>query len=103
MHDNEFRLVPPAQIVNGMRSQLLARAIHILSRRNRAKFIVVHCAALAPQLLESELFGHEKGAFTGASERRFGRFEQANGGTLFLGEVGEIEPSPQVKLLRVMG
>jgi DNA-binding NtrC family response regulator len=63
---------------------------------------VVHCAALSPQLLESELFGHEKGAFTGASERRIGRFEQANGGTLFLDEVGEIDPSTQVKLLRVM-
>src|SRR5438128_6554060 len=83
--------------------ELALHAIHNLSRRNKAKFIVVHCAALAPQLLESELFGHEKGAFTGASERRIGRFEQANGGTLFLDEVGEIDPSTQVKLLRVMG
>jgi len=74
-----------------------------LSRRNKAKFVVVHCAALSPQLLESELFGHEKGAFTGAHERRIGRFEQANGGTLFLDEVAEIDPSTQVKLLRVIG
>jgi transcriptional regulator with PAS, ATPase and Fis domain len=63
----------------------------------------VHCAALSPQLLESELFGHEKGAFTGAHERRIGRFEQANGGTIFLDEIGEIDASTQVKLLRVMG
>src|SRR2546428_826219 len=82
--------------------KLGAYAIHNLSRRNKAKFVAVHCAALSPQLLESELFGHEKGAFTGASERRIGRFEQANGGTLFLDEVGEISPSTQVKLLRVM-
>src|SRR5207302_9794759 len=87
---------------SGTGKELGAHAIHNLSRRNRAKFIVVHCAALAPQLLESELFGHEKGAFTGASERRIGRFEQANGGTIFLDEIGEIDPSTQVKLLRVM-
>jgi two-component system, NtrC family, response regulator AtoC len=73
-----------------------------LSRRNKAKFVAVHCAALSPQLLESELFGHEKGAFTGAYERRIGRFEQANGGTIFLDEVAEIDASTQVKLLRVM-
>jgi len=64
--------------------------------------VVVHCAALSPTLLESELFGHERGAFTGAHERRIGRFEQANGGTIFLDEIGEIDPSTQVKLLRVM-
>jgi two-component system response regulator AtoC len=87
---------------SGTGKELAAHAIHNLSRRNKAKFIGVHCAALSPQLLESELFGHEKGAFTGASERRIGRFEQANGGTLFLDEVGEIDPSTQVKLLRVM-
>src|SRR5439155_13432319 len=62
----------------------------------------VHCAAISPQLLEIESFRHQKGAFTGAHERRIGRFEQANGGTLFLDEVAEIDPSPQVKLLRVM-
>jgi two-component system response regulator AtoC len=87
---------------SGTGKELAAHAIHNLSRRNKAKFVVVHCAALSPQLLESELFGHEKGAFTGAHERRIGRFEQANGGTLFLDEVGEIDASTQVKLLRVM-
>jgi DNA-binding NtrC family response regulator len=87
---------------SGTGKELAAHAIHNLSRRSKAKFVAVHCAALSPQLLESELFGHEKGAFTGASERRIGRFEQANGGTLFLDEVGEIDASTQVKLLRVM-
>jgi DNA-binding NtrC family response regulator len=87
---------------SGTGKELAAHAVHNLSRRNKAKFVVVHCAALSPQLLESELFGHEKGAFTGASERRIGRFEQANGGTLFLDEIGEIDPSTQVKLLRVI-
>ena len=88
---------------SGTGKELAAHAIHHLSRRHKAKFVVVHCAALSPQLLESELFGHEKGAFTGASERRLGRFEQANGGTIFLDEIGEIDPSTQVKLLRVIG
>ncbi|HEY2124502.1 MAG TPA: sigma-54 dependent transcriptional regulator [Chthoniobacterales bacterium] len=88
---------------SGTGKELAAHAIHNLSRRHKAKFVVVHCAALSPQLLESELFGHEKGAFTGASERRIGRFEQANGGTIFLDEIGEIDPSTQVKLLRVIG
>jgi DNA-binding NtrC family response regulator len=87
---------------SGTGKELAAHAIHNLSRRNKAKFVIVHCAALSPTLLESELFGHEKGAFTGAHERRIGRFEQANGGTIFLDEVAEIEPSTQVKLLRVM-
>src|SRR5213595_3564771 len=87
---------------SGTGKELAAHAIHNLSRRNRAKFVVVHCAALSSQLLESELFGHEKGAFTGAHERRIGRFEQANGGTIFLDEVAEIDPSTQVKLLRVI-
>jgi two-component system response regulator AtoC len=64
--------------------------------------VIVHCAALAPQILESELFGHEKGAFTGAVQRRIGRFEQADGGTLFLDEIGEIDASIQVKLLRAL-
>src|SRR5881296_2046560 len=88
---------------SGTGKELAAHAIHNLSRRNKAKFVVVHCAALSPTLLESELFGHERGAFTGAHERRIGRFEQANGGTIFLDEIGEIDPSTQVKLLRVMG
>jgi two-component system response regulator AtoC len=87
---------------SGTGKELAAHAIHNLSRRNKAKFVAVHCAALSPTLLESELFGHERGAFTGAHERRIGRFEQANGGTIFLDEIGEIEPSTQVKLLRVM-
>src|SRR6516164_5878118 len=87
---------------SGTGKELAAHAIHNLSRRNKAKFVTVHCAALSPQLLESELFGHERGAFTGAHERRIGRFEQANGGTIFLDEVGEIDLGTQVKLLRVI-
>jgi two-component system, NtrC family, response regulator AtoC len=86
----------------GTGKELAAHAIHNLSRRNKAKFVTVHCAALSPTLLESELFGHERGAFTGAHERRVGRFEQANGGTIFLDEIGEIDPSTQIKLLRVI-
>jgi two-component system, NtrC family, response regulator AtoC len=87
---------------SGTGKELAAHAIHNLSRRNKAKFVAVHCAALSPTLLESELFGHERGAFTGAHERRIGRFEQASGGTIFLDEVAEIPSSTQVKLLRVM-
>src|ERR1700726_2914290 len=87
---------------SGTGKELAAHAIHNLSRRNKAKFVAVHCAALSPQLLESELFGHERGAFTGATERRIGRFEQASAGTIFLDEIGEIDPSTQVKLLRVI-
>src|SRR5436305_14053856 len=87
---------------SGTGKELAAHAIHNLSRRNHAKFVAVHCAALSPTLLESELFGHERGAFTGAHERRIGRFEQANGGTISLDEIGEIDASTQVKLLRVM-
>jgi two-component system, NtrC family, response regulator AtoC len=87
---------------SGTGKELAAQAIHNLSRRSKGKFVTVHCAALSPQLLESELFGHERGAFTGAHERRIGRFEQANGGTIFLDEIGEIDASTQVKLLRVI-
>ncbi len=88
---------------SGTGKELVARALHSQSNRTKAKFIAVHCAALNPQLLESELFGHERGAFTGATERRVGRFEQADGGTLFLDEIGEIDPSTQVKILRALG
>lgn len=88
---------------SGTGKELVARALHSQSNRAKAKFIAVHCAALNPQLLESELFGHERGAFTGATERRVGRFEQADGGTLFLDEIGEIDPSTQVKILRALG
>jgi two-component system response regulator AtoC len=87
---------------SGTGKELVAQALHALSGRPKQKFVAVHCAALSPQLLESELFGHEKGAFTGAMERRIGRFEQANGGTIFLDEIGEIDATTQVKLLRVL-
>jgi two-component system response regulator HydG len=80
----------------------LARAMHVLSPRKTKPFVALHCASLADSLLESELFGHERGAFTGAEKRRVGRFEQADGGTLFLDEIGEIPMLTQVKLLRVL-
>lgn len=86
----------------GTGKELIAQAIHQNSDRARKPFVPVHCAALAVNLLESELFGHEKGAFTGANERRIGRFEAADGGTLFLDEIGEIDSSTQVKLLRFL-
>ncbi len=88
---------------SGTGKELVAQALHALSGRLKPKFVAVHCAALSPQLLESELFGHERGSFTGATERRIGRFEQANGGTIFLDEIGEIDAATQVKLLRVLG
>ena len=87
---------------SGTGKELVAQAIHSLSGRPENKFVAVNCAALSPQLLERDLFGQEKGSFTGAAQRRIGRFEQADGGTIFLDEIGEIDASTQVKLLRVL-
>jgi len=86
----------------GTGKELFAQAIHQNSPRSRGPFMAVHCASLAPTLLESELFGHEKGAYTGATERRIGRFEAADKGTLFLDEIAEIDASTQIKLLRFL-
>lgn len=105
---DRVKLVAPSKATvllegeTGTGKELIAQAIHQNSDRARQAFVPVHCAALAANLLESELFGHEKGAFTGATERRIGRFEAADGGTLFLDEIGEIDASTQVKLLRFL-
>lgn len=105
---NRIRRVAPTNATvliqgeTGTGKELAARAIHDLSPRANAKFVPVNCAALSPQLMESELFGHEKGSFTGAVQRRIGRFEEADGGTIFLDEIGEIDIPTQVKLLRVL-
>jgi transcriptional regulator with GAF, ATPase, and Fis domain len=86
----------------GTGKELIARAIHKRSRRSGRAFVSVNCSALATSLISSELFGHEKGAFTGATQRRLGRFELAEGGTIFLDEVGELPPETQVALLRIL-
>lgn len=105
---DKVKLVAPSRATvllegeTGTGKELIAQAIHQNSDRPRGAFVAVHCAALASNLLESELFGHEKGAFTGATERRIGRFEAADGGTLFLDEIAEIDASTQVKLLRFL-
>ena len=105
---DKVKLVAPSKATvllegeTGTGKELFAQSIHQNSDRSRKAFVPVHCAALATNLLESELFGHEKGAFTGATERRIGRFEAADSGTLFLDEIGEIDASIQVKLLRFL-
>ena len=87
---------------NGTGKELVARAIHFNSPRKSGSFVAINCGAIPENLMESELFGHEKGAFTGAIERKIGKFQMANNGTLFLDEIGELRPDMQVKLLRVL-
>ncbi|MSU50924.1 MAG: sigma-54-dependent Fis family transcriptional regulator [Opitutus sp.] len=105
---DKMKLVSPSRATiliegeSGTGKELIAQATHQSSPRARGPFVAVHCAALSENLLESELFGHERGSFTGATERRIGRFESADGGTLFLDEIGEISQSTQVKLLRFL-
>ncbi|MGE5192673.1 MAG: sigma-54 interaction domain-containing protein, partial [Deltaproteobacteria bacterium] len=87
---------------SGTGKELVARAVYHHSRRSQAPFLAINCAAIPEALLESELFGHERGAFTGAEQRRIGKFEQCHGGTLFLDEVGDMSPGTQAKILRLL-
>ncbi len=98
--DNDITVLIQGE--SGTGKELIARAIHYNGKRKNAPFVVVNCASIPRELLESELFGHEKGAFTGAHQRKIGKFELANGGTIFLDEIGEMEMSLQAKILRVI-
>lgn len=107
VHQAILRAAPtPATVLirgeSGVGKELVARAVHRQSKRHQGPFVCLNCAALAPTLLESELFGHEKGAFTGATDRKIGKFEAADGGTLLLDEIGEMSPDLQAKFLRVL-
>jgi DNA-binding NtrC family response regulator len=107
VYDQIARVAPtsvPVFLVgeSGTGKELVAQSIHLLSRRATHPFVAVNCGAIAPQLIESEMFGHEKGSFTGATRQHRGYFEAANGGTLFLDEITEMAPDLQVKLLRVL-
>lgn len=105
---DQTRIVGPTDVSvlilgeSGTGKELIAHSIHQLSNRKNKKFVVVNCGTLPPTLIESELFGHEKGSFTGASEKRIGKFEEADGGTVFLDEIGELPLDLQVKFLRVI-
>ncbi|MDP3581108.1 MAG: sigma-54 dependent transcriptional regulator, partial [Ignavibacteria bacterium] len=98
--DNDITVLITGE--SGTGKELVARAIHYNGKRKTAQFVVVNCASIPRELLESELFGHEKGAFTGAHQRKIGKFELAKGGTIFLDEIGEMEMSLQAKILRVI-
>ena len=87
---------------NGTGKELVAKAIHFNSPRKKGSFVAINCGAIPETLIESELFGHEKGSFTGANERKIGKFQVANNGTFFLDEIAELNPAMQVSLLRVL-